>query len=71
MKDRSDDPSQHERTLLPRINISLLVDEQSFDEVRGFVSRDMPVGVGVVVVVVVVVVCVCVCVWGGGGVIGF
>ena len=39
MKDRSDDPSHHERTLLPRSYISLEVITTVFDSLREWVDR--------------------------------
>ena len=43
MKDRSDDPSHHERTLLPGSYISLLA--RRYKHERGTTGRDIPVKV--------------------------
>ena len=44
MKDRSDDPSHHERTLLPRSYISLLsAHNRQNDRVYGRRKKDIPV----------------------------
>ena len=39
MKDRSDDPSHHERTLLPRSYISLPIDKEKTSDYMGYSIR--------------------------------
>ena len=51
MKDRSDDPSHHERTLLPRSYIS-----------EKYILRPLMEGIVIIIIIIIVIICVCVCV---------
>ena len=63
MKDRSDDPSHHERTLLPRSNISLLGHWNSSQKHTGNLGKHaFTTNITIVVSEALYIACVCVCV---------